>query len=90
MIARKRSAGFSLLQRQADPATAAQSIAVPPQRSLRRRSPVAQQRQRRSLISSPGLSRTRASVAIIDYGSGNLHSAAKAFERAARDFRLSL
>ncbi|MFD1697471.1 imidazole glycerol phosphate synthase subunit HisH [Roseibium aestuarii] len=25
------------------------------------------------------------SVAIIDYGSGNLHSAAKAFERAARD-----
>ena len=24
------------------------------------------------------------SVAIIDYGSGNLHSAAKAFERAAR------
>ncbi len=26
------------------------------------------------------------SVAIVDYGSGNLHSAAKAFERAARDF----
>jgi len=26
-------------------------------------------------------------VAIIDYGSGNLHSAAKAFERAARDQR---
>jgi imidazole glycerol-phosphate synthase subunit HisH len=26
-----------------------------------------------------------ATVAIIDYGSGNLHSAAKAFERAARD-----
>ena len=26
------------------------------------------------------------SVAIIDYGSGNLHSAAKAFERAARAF----
>ena len=26
-------------------------------------------------------------VAIIDYGSGNLHSAAKAFERAARDTR---
>ena len=25
------------------------------------------------------------SVAIIDYGSGNLHSAAKAFERAARE-----
>ena len=24
------------------------------------------------------------SVAIVDYGSGNLHSAAKAFERAAR------
>ena len=24
-------------------------------------------------------------VALIDYGSGNLHSAAKAFERAARD-----
>ena len=24
------------------------------------------------------------SVAIIDYGSGNLHSAAKAFERASR------
>ena len=24
-------------------------------------------------------------VAIIDYGSGNLHSAAKAFERAARE-----
>jgi len=28
------------------------------------------------------------SVAIVDYGSGNLHSAAKAFERAARDFGL--
>jgi imidazole glycerol-phosphate synthase subunit HisH len=28
---------------------------------------------------------TPVSVAIIDYGSGNLHSAAKAFERAARD-----
>jgi imidazole glycerol-phosphate synthase subunit HisH len=27
------------------------------------------------------------SVAIVDYGSGNLHSAAKAFERAARDLR---
>ena len=27
------------------------------------------------------------SVAIIDYGSGNLHSAAKAFERAAREHR---
>ena len=24
-------------------------------------------------------------VAIVDYGSGNLHSAAKAFERAARE-----
>lgn len=30
------------------------------------------------------------SVAIIDYGSGNLHSAAKAFERAARDSGLSI
>jgi glutamine amidotransferase len=30
------------------------------------------------------------SVAIIDYGSGNLHSAAKAFERAAREAELSL
>ena len=29
------------------------------------------------------------SVAIIDYGSGNLHSAAKAFERAARDAGLA-
>jgi len=28
-------------------------------------------------------------VAIIDYGSGNLHSAAKAFERAAREARLA-
>lgn len=28
------------------------------------------------------------SLAIIDYGSGNLHSAAKAFERAARDGRI--
>jgi imidazole glycerol-phosphate synthase subunit HisH len=28
------------------------------------------------------------SVAIIDYGSGNLHSARKAFERAARDARI--
>jgi imidazole glycerol-phosphate synthase subunit HisH len=27
------------------------------------------------------------SVAIVDYGSGNLHSAAKAFERAARDHK---
>ncbi|MGC2411528.1 MAG: imidazole glycerol phosphate synthase subunit HisH, partial [Stellaceae bacterium] len=25
------------------------------------------------------------SVAIVDYGSGNLHSAAKAFERAAQE-----
>ncbi len=29
-------------------------------------------------------------VAIIDYGSGNLHSAAKAFERAARDSKLAV
>jgi imidazole glycerol-phosphate synthase subunit HisH len=29
------------------------------------------------------------SVAIVDYGSGNLHSAAKAFERAARDCGLN-
>lgn len=29
------------------------------------------------------------SLAIIDYGSGNLHSAAKAFERAAREERLA-
>jgi imidazole glycerol-phosphate synthase subunit HisH len=28
-------------------------------------------------------------VAIVDYGSGNLHSAAKAFERAAREEGLS-
>src|SRR5882757_205535 len=28
---------------------------------------------------------TAMSVAIVDYGSGNLHSAAKAFERAARE-----
>ena len=27
-------------------------------------------------------------VAIIDYGSGNLHSAAKAFERAARSMEV--
>src|SRR5882724_10308943 len=31
-----------------------------------------------------GAGRVTMSVAIIDYGSGNLHSAAKAFERAAR------
>ena len=31
---------------------------------------------------------TTATVAIIDYGSGNLHSAEKAFERAARDHAL--
>jgi glutamine amidotransferase len=30
------------------------------------------------------------SVAIVDYGSGNLHSAAKAFERAARDAGLAV
>ena len=29
------------------------------------------------------------SVAIVDYGSGNLHSAHKAFERAAREAGLS-
>ncbi|MGC9958462.1 MAG: imidazole glycerol phosphate synthase subunit HisH, partial [Roseiarcus sp.] len=29
------------------------------------------------------------SVAIIDYGSGNLHSARKAFERAAREAGVS-
>ena len=37
---------------------------------------------------SSGCSRSREaamSVAIVDYGSGNLHSAAKAFERAARE-----
>ena len=28
------------------------------------------------------------SVAIVDYGSGNLHSAAKAFERAARSMEV--
>ena len=32
-----------------------------------------------------GAGRVAMSVAIIDYGSGNLHSAAKAFERAARE-----
>src|SRR5690349_13207361 len=32
----------------------------------------------------PGAGRIAMSVAIIDYGSGNLHSAAKAFERASR------
>jgi len=32
----------------------------------------------------PGTGSVAVSVAIIDYGSGNLHSAAKAFERAAR------
>ena len=31
------------------------------------------------------LARAAMSVAIVDYGSGNLHSAAKAFERAARE-----
>ena len=30
------------------------------------------------------------SVAIVDYGSGNLHSAAKAFERAARDLNTAM
>lgn len=30
------------------------------------------------------------SVAIVDYGSGNLHSAAKAFERAARDSGIAI
>ena len=33
----------------------------------------------------PEAERAAVSVAIIDYGSGNLHSAAKAFERAARE-----
>ena len=33
--------------------------------------------------------RTAVSVAIVDYGSGNLHSAAKAFERAARESKHS-
>ena len=32
-----------------------------------------------------GAGRSTMSVAIVDYGSGNLHSAAKAFERAARE-----
>ena len=34
-----------------------------------------------------GAGRVAMSVAIIDYGSGNLHSAAKAFERAARSMK---
>src|SRR5262245_29513674 len=43
-----------------------------------------------SSASFPNLSRasesgSSMSVAIVDYGSGNLHSAAKAFERAARE-----
>src|SRR5450432_3156254 len=33
----------------------------------------------------PGAGGATMSVAIVDYGSGNLHSAAKAFERAARE-----
>src|SRR6185503_811885 len=33
----------------------------------------------------PRAGRVAVSVAIVDYGSGNLHSAAKAFERAARE-----
>jgi glutamine amidotransferase len=36
------------------------------------------------------LAKNRAAVAIIDYGSGNLRSAAKAFERAAREAGLVL
>src|SRR6185312_8538957 len=37
----------------------------------------------------PGAGRPAMSVAIVDYGSGNLHSAAKAFERAARESKHS-
>ena len=48
--------------------------------------PSARRAGRRPTSSACSRSREAAvSVAIVDYGSGNLHSAAKAFERAARD-----
>src|SRR5207302_1336895 len=52
-------------------------------------------RTRRSRISRPVCETSAAregvpvNVAIVDYGSGNLHSARKAFERAAREAGLS-
>ena len=42
-----------------------------------------------SLITGPGLERLSMTVAIVDYGSGNLRSAAKAFERAAAEAGVS-
>ena len=53
-------------------------------RNMRRRCGAGRRRRR----TSSACSRSREpamSVAIVDYGSGNLHSAAKAFERAARE-----
>ncbi len=60
------------------------AAAADPQRagSAILKSAAASARRHHRLVSRTG--RVTMSVAIIDYGSGNLHSAAKAFERAAR------
>ena len=55
------------------PPTAAAAPVRRGRRAVRRHRPV------------PGAGSAAMSVAIVDYGSGNLHSAAKAFERAARE-----
>ena len=53
------------------------------------RSPSMRARPSACLDERRALARHAMSVAIIDYGSGNLHSARKAFERAAREAGLS-
>ena len=58
----------------------------------RRRRPLAAAPRRRRLRRHRAVPRAGSAaltVAIVDYGSGNLHSAAKAFERAAREARSS-
>ncbi len=78
-------------------ALAASLQPVPPHRFLRltrcpRRPAAAHERQRRAERRHrrlPRGERAMSVVAIIDYGSGNLHSAAKAFERAAREAGLA-
>ena len=72
---RRRSAAGAAPRRAAADATAGAAAAAPPRRTRRHR-PVS------------GARSAAMSVAIIDYGSGNLHSAAKAFERAAREHGL--
>src|SRR5690606_23460379 len=63
-------------------ADAASRLAVAARLAMARRYHLVSHRSRPARL--PGTSQMTASVAIVDYGAGNLRSASKAFERAVR------